>query len=82
MSRESDRKCLNHARVHESAQSFDRCEARTQRKTSVLFDFYDVNMSTKAELTVNFLAFPSVNYFCKFCGIVTTYIPYKMPHFC
>ena len=26
MSRESDRKCLNHARVHASAQSFDRCE--------------------------------------------------------
>ena len=26
MSRESDRKCLNHARVHESAQSFDRCD--------------------------------------------------------
>ena len=24
--RESDRKCLNHARVHASAQSFDRCE--------------------------------------------------------
>ena len=27
MKRESDRKCVNHARVHASAQSFDRCEA-------------------------------------------------------
>ena len=26
MKRESDRKCLNHARVHASAQSFDHCE--------------------------------------------------------
>ena len=25
--REIDRKCLNHARVHANAQSFDRCEA-------------------------------------------------------
>ena len=25
MKRESDRKCLNHARVHANAQSFDRC---------------------------------------------------------
>ena len=25
--RESDRKCVKHARVHASAQSFDRCEA-------------------------------------------------------
>ena len=28
MKREIDRKCLNHARVHANAQSFDRCEAR------------------------------------------------------
>ena len=27
--RESDRKCLNHARAHASAQSFDRCESLT-----------------------------------------------------
>ena len=27
MKREIDRKCLNHARVHANAQSFDRCEA-------------------------------------------------------
>ena len=26
--RESDRKCVNHARVHASAQSFDRCEGQ------------------------------------------------------
>ena len=26
MKRESDRKCVNHARGHASAQSFDRCE--------------------------------------------------------
>ena len=26
MNREIDRKCLNHARVHANAQSFDRCE--------------------------------------------------------
>ena len=25
--RESDRKCVNHARAHASAQSFDRCKA-------------------------------------------------------
>ena len=38
MSRESDRKCLNHARVHESAQSFDCCETSGQvqhRKSSI-----------------------------------------------
>ena len=29
MKRESDRKCLNHARVHANAQSFDRCKALT-----------------------------------------------------
>ena len=28
MKRESDRKCINHARVHASAQSFDHCVAR------------------------------------------------------
>ena len=27
MKREIDRKCLNDARVHANAQSFDRCEA-------------------------------------------------------
>ena len=34
MKRESDRKCVNHARVHASAQSFDRCEGpvHTTRK--------------------------------------------------
>ena len=26
MKREIDRKCLNHARIHANAQSFDRCE--------------------------------------------------------
>ena len=26
MKREIDRKCLNHARVHANAQSFDRCD--------------------------------------------------------
>ena len=26
MKREIDRKCLNHARVHANAESFDRCE--------------------------------------------------------
>ena len=26
MKRESDRKCINHAHVHASAKSFDRCE--------------------------------------------------------
>ena len=29
MKREIDRKCLNHARVHARARSFDRCEAYT-----------------------------------------------------
>ena len=29
MKREIDRKCLNHARVHANAQSFDRCEGKT-----------------------------------------------------
>ena len=28
--RESDRKCLNYARVHASVQSFDRCETSGQ----------------------------------------------------
>ena len=28
MKREIDRKCLNHARVHANAQSFDRCEGQ------------------------------------------------------
>ena len=29
MKREIDRKCLNHARVHANAQSFDRCGVLT-----------------------------------------------------
>ena len=29
MKREIDRKCLNHARVHANAQSFDRCGVAT-----------------------------------------------------
>ena len=29
MKREIDRKCLNHARVHANAQSFDRCGGLT-----------------------------------------------------
>ena len=31
MKREIDRKCLNHARVHKNAQSFDRCEGQRLR---------------------------------------------------
>ena len=31
MKREIDRKCLNHARVHANAQSFDRCEGQRLR---------------------------------------------------
>ena len=31
MKRESDRKCVNHARVHASAQSFDCCEGQRSR---------------------------------------------------
>ena len=31
MKREIDRKCLNHARVHANAQSFDRCEGKRSR---------------------------------------------------
>ena len=31
MKRESDRKYVNHARVHASAQSFDRCEEQVGR---------------------------------------------------
>ena len=30
MKREIDRKCLNHARVHANAQSFDRCEVQNK----------------------------------------------------
>ena len=33
MKREIDRKCLNHARVHANAQSFDRCETSTSTST-------------------------------------------------
>ena len=49
----------------------------------VFLDFYDVNMSTsqKAKLTVNFLAFPAVN-FLKLGGVVTKNISYKIPYFC
>ena len=31
MKREIDRKCLNHARVHANAQSFDRCNTAAKR---------------------------------------------------
>ena len=37
MSRESDRKCLNHALVHESAQSFDRCEGSGSRDFKIWY---------------------------------------------
>ena len=37
MKREIDRKCLNHARVHANAQSFDRCEGADQ-KARVLWE--------------------------------------------
>ena len=33
MKREIDRKCLNHARVHANAQSFDRCGPRAKSNT-------------------------------------------------
>ena len=38
LKREIDRKCLNHARVHASAQSFDRCGTSGQvqhRKSAI-----------------------------------------------
>ena len=35
MKSEIDRKCLNHARVHANAQSFDRCEPNL--RSGVLF---------------------------------------------
>ena len=39
MKREIDRKCLNHARVHANAQSFDRCETsgQVQHQKSVIY---------------------------------------------
>ena len=52
--------------------------ARSKENISV-FDFYDVNMSTKSK-TDSFLAFPSVIFF-KLCGVVTTYISYKIPYY-
>ena len=39
MKREIDRKCLNHARVHANAQSFDRCEGQTAVRRSAKWFF-------------------------------------------
>ena len=36
MKREIDRKCLNHARVHANAQSFDRCEGHRLHRSRFL----------------------------------------------
>ena len=36
MKREIDRKCLNHARVHANAQSFDRCECAVWMRNAIL----------------------------------------------
>ena len=44
--------------------------------------FYDVNMNTKSKLTVNFLAFPPVNFFLKLGRVAATYTSYKIPYFC
>ena len=38
MKREIDRKCLNHARVHANAQSFDRFESRSVKSDYVSRD--------------------------------------------
>ena len=35
MKREIDRKCLNRARVHANAQSFDRCEMATSNRRNM-----------------------------------------------
>ena len=59
MKRESDRNCIhvNHARVHASAQSFDRCEGfeRFENKTSVTFImvFFANFAAGSARITLN-----------------------------
>ena len=44
--REIDRKCLNHARVHANAQSFDRCESAFMNLT------FRMLQHTSSEVTV------------------------------
>ena len=39
MKRKIDRKCLNHARVHANAQSFDRCETSGQVQRHSVFEW-------------------------------------------
>ena len=53
MKRESDRKCLNHARVHANAQSFDRCEplARYNTGSPRFTDFPSLCECSESSLT-------------------------------
>ena len=51
------------------------------RKTSVFFDFYDVNMSTEGKTDSKFSRFSFGEIFLKLGGVVTTYISYKILYF-
>ena len=67
MKREIDRKCLNHARVHANAQSFDRCEPLAWSNTGSprFTDFPSVCACSESSLTnligsgLNLLCFQS-----------------------
>ena len=53
MKREIDRKCLNHARVHANAQSFDRCGplARSNNGSPRFTDFPSLCAYSESSLT-------------------------------
>ena len=44
-------------------------------------DFYNVSIAKKAKLTVNFLAFPSVNFFFKFAHFEILTLPFTYYYF-
>ena len=50
MKREIDRKCLNHARVHANAQSFDRCETSGQVQRHFGFEWLCKHNRLRSEL--------------------------------
>ena len=52
------------------------------RKTSVFFDFYDVNMGKKSKTDSKFSGISFGECFLNLGVVVTTYISYKISYFC
>ena len=78
MKREIDRKCLNHARVHANAQSFDRCEARHLPIVLVKVAYYASGSARfLPKLCSNYARFSKLCYFFKklFCAQTSQLVP-------